>query len=59
MPDISMCAAKCPVSKKCYRHPDSGTEPTEWRQAWRAFEPTDGVGCKHFILSEREPPTHD
>ena len=28
MPDISMCDVNdCPLSKRCYRHEDSGTKP--------------------------------
>ena len=50
MPDISMCEVKdCQKSKECYRHKDSGTKPTEYRQAyilfpdWKAPE-----NCEHF-----------
>ncbi len=49
MPDIAMCAATCPVSRECYRHPDSGTKPREYRQTWAGFEPTGPDGCDDYI----------
>ena len=47
MPDITMCAAECPRSDHCKRHPDSGTKPSEWRQSWFAPKPTIH-GCGRF-----------
>ena len=39
MPDITMCAATdCAMSKVCYRHRDSGTEPSEFWQAFCNFQ---------------------
>lgn len=38
MPDISMCADdRCPSRTRCYRHADSGTVPSEFRQAYGYF----------------------
>ena len=38
MPDITMCAAEgCLLSRHCYRHQDSGTVPSDFRQAYSAF----------------------
>lgn len=47
MPDISMCAAECPKSKQCYRHEDSGTKPSEYRQAYIIRHPT-GDDCELY-----------
>ena len=39
MPDMTMCANEdCPLRKKCYRHADSGTKPTEHWQFYSAFQ---------------------
>ena len=45
-PDISMCAndETCGLAAKCYRSQKSGTEPSEYRQAWMNFKPSP-VGC--------------
>lgn len=46
MPDISMCAtAGCPLAARCYRHPASGTKPSE-RQLW--VQPKGGRSCPMF-----------
>lgn len=38
MPDITMCASsECPLAQRCYRSPESGTEPSEFRQSWSAY----------------------
>jgi len=49
MPDISMCAVTdCPKSNECYRHKDSGTKASEYRQAYFIW-PDDYKGpCEHF-----------
>lgn len=55
MPDITMCAnGICPLRQRCYRSPDSGTQPTEWRQSWSVFEPYwspagDDFTCDHYL----------
>ena len=51
MPDIQMCSDEdCPFRTRCYRHPDSGTKPSEYWQAWGYFEkvgpPTKPENCK-------------
>lgn len=58
MPDISMCNdPDCPFSRQCYRHPDSGTKPDPYRQAWGFFEkigpPVKPENCKGYIKRER------
>ena len=55
MPDISMCAAECGVSRQCYRHPESGTVPNDPYQAWSAFEPDGPDGCDEYIPIKWEP----
>lgn len=40
MPDITMCKDEtCPLKGSCYRHPASGTEPSEHRQSFFASKP--------------------
>jgi hypothetical protein len=40
MPDIAMCINdKCSMSVNCYRHKDSGTEPSKNNQAYMFYEP--------------------
>lgn len=51
MPDIMMCMAEdCSVSTKCYRHPNSGTKPDEYRQSWwwRKDDSPTGPDCHAF-----------
>jgi len=57
MPDISMCAAtKCPRSKECYRHADSGTKPSEPWQTYSYF--AHGLtGCGSFWPARETRPT--
>jgi len=39
MPDISMCKSeRCPDRAECYRHSESGTKPSEFRQSYMAFD---------------------
>lgn len=39
MPDIQMCRSQsCARAERCRRHPDSGTSPHEFSQAWGDFE---------------------
>lgn len=45
MPDFTMCNKKCPKSKTCQRHPDSGTEPDKYWQSWSSF---DVENCKFY-----------
>jgi len=48
MPDITLCNNQdCPLSKKCYRHEDSGTKPSEYWQSYADFEYTED-GCEDF-----------
>jgi len=55
MPDISMCACVlCPSSPTCYRHKDSGTRPSEYRQAWADFAPEFGAD-KCEVYRETKP----
>lgn len=54
MPDIWMCdSKKCPLSRTCYRHKDSGTVPDEYRQAYfvlgREGSPSEDGGCEYFV----------
>lgn len=55
MPDISMCSnsTECPLRFKCGRAPESGTKPSEFRQAWMAFQwnddATDLPSCASFL----------
>jgi hypothetical protein len=53
MPDISMCRHEtCEMRTLCWRHADSGTEPTSQRQAYQAYEP--GIfGCRGFLHRTR------
>ncbi len=50
MPDISMCLnATCPLRVRCYRHQDSGTRPSEHRQAYSPdFKPDENGNCRYF-----------
>jgi hypothetical protein len=33
--DLAMCSRiDCPLSKTCYRHPDSGRKAAEAKQVW-------------------------
>lgn len=49
MPDIAMCANNnCYMSSKCYRHADSGSEPSTPYQAYMSFEPRQETG-KNFV----------
>lgn len=52
MPDISMCDHRsCPLSRKCYRSADSGTQPGPYRQAYYPFE--GGKDCPDFYPISR------
>lgn len=58
MPDICMCdSKKCPLSKACYRHKDSGTVPNEFQQAYFVLggegSPSEDADCEHFWLRTR------
>ncbi len=50
MPDISMCSDdRCPSRSQCYRHKDSGTKPSEWRQSYMDFQrPAEAEKCGEF-----------
>lgn len=49
MPDISMCdSTTCPLKYKCYRNPASGTQPSEFRQAWFISMEAWGEDCKYY-----------
>jgi len=56
MPDISMCDSfTCPLRKKCYRSPHSGTNPSEFMQSW--FSPTKELeeDCQyHWLVKEKQ-----
>lgn len=58
MPDISMCGTQdCPLRDGCYRSPESGTKPHEWRQAWSAFTWLDCDGqpvCEYYWPTRSE-----
>lgn len=46
MPDITMCASDvCDLRTKCYRSPESGTKPSEYRQAWFLDKAITGASC--------------
>lgn len=51
MPDISMCVQACPRAMNCYRHPKSGTLPSEWRQAYQSY---DVATCRSFVSRNNE-----
>lgn len=55
MPDYAMCANEtCPLARRCFRSPESGTVPSEFRQSWSKFEPDQsGESCSHFIVAPR------
>lgn len=63
MPDISMCGSfACPLASSCYRSPQSGTKPSEFRQAWAIFgwvlNKRGEVECPHhWPVPERKPTT--
>jgi len=49
MPDISMCeSSTCPLKDSCYRNPDSGTKPSEFRQSWFAGPAAEGLDCQYY-----------
>lgn len=52
MPDIAMCPSKtCSARFNCYRNYDSGTTPSEYRQAWFVESPSksdDPVVCDYL-----------
>jgi len=49
MPDISMCmSSTCPLKRSCYRNPDSGTEPSEFRQSWFIGPAAEGLDCQYY-----------
>jgi hypothetical protein len=50
--DIAMCQEKCPKSKLCRRHPDSGTIPDPLRQTWEKFNP---FLCQAYWPLEHKP----
>lgn len=56
-PMCSVAASDCPLSSHCYRHRESGTQPSE-RQSWMYCEPEeeDDEGdfyCSFFIHVQR------
>lgn len=59
MPDISMCQhPTCRMRRQCYRHADSGTQPSRYRQTYAHFTPGP-AGCADLILvSEKKEPDH-
>lgn len=49
MPDITMCDSKtCVVRKTCHRNPESGTNPSEYRQSWFVQPPGDDADCVSY-----------
>jgi hypothetical protein len=53
MPDISMCSSEiCPLTKKCYRHEDSGTKPTPMYQSYMLFD-RENPRYKHDALETK------
>lgn len=49
MPDISMCGHEtCVVRYNCYRHPRSGTKPSDTWQTWGLFEPGGDGRCSSY-----------
>ena len=53
MPDITMCNSEtCSMRKNCYRNPESGTKPSEHRQAWFMGLPSEGETCNHYWPKE-------
>lgn len=57
MPDISMCNTQhCELSKKCYRHEDSGTEPNGKYQSWGCFQKNHDTGkdCPYFWTRDKK-----
>jgi hypothetical protein len=62
MPDISMCRdAECPARAKCYRNQASGTQPSEYRQAYANFHRGPEFGrCFEFwpTIAAADLPKH-
>ena len=54
MPDITMCKEKCPLSKNCYRHGDSGTEPSYYRQPYWLGLDKVGEDCNYYWPLDKE-----
>jgi hypothetical protein len=52
MPDVTMCVAKrCPLSTTCYRHKDSGTQPS-YSQSFGDFSTACVLGSTYdFLIS--------
>ena len=49
MPDISMCdSTTCTLANTCYRNEQSGTKPSEYRQAYFFGLVEEGDQCKHY-----------
>lgn len=55
MPDISMCLSPtCPLRGNCYRHEESGTKPSEFRQAYMT-PAVQGARCRYYWpIEEKE-----
>ena len=50
MPDIFMCRhPTCPSRRSCYRHSASGTQPSDFRQAWMVFQPEPLGVCDYYL----------
>ena len=55
MPDISMCASvTCPLAKTCYRNGQSGTKPSEFRQAYFLGLTEEGEDCSYYWPTKGE-----
>jgi len=49
MPDITMCTSDvCDLRTHCYRSPESGTKPSEYRQAWFFGNHSINEECNHY-----------
>ena len=55
MSDISMCdSPTCLLRDSCYRNPDSGTKPSEFRQSWFVGPAAEGLDCKYYWPVEKD-----
>ena len=55
MPDISMClSTTCPMKSRCYRNKESGTVPSEYRQAYLIFPDGWAEPCKYLWIRGEE-----
>jgi hypothetical protein len=55
MPDITMCVNDvCKLKEKCFRHSDSGTKPTPYRQSYSHFNEKGDKDCDYYWRVDNE-----